>query len=360
MAGRDARFVVTRWSVALAAALFAACSGSSVTAGPSTSPPVFVTVDGATQPIRPGTTFRQIVRELNLHPGNGRLLSVSGTVLSRRADPGEVLLNGQPAARRASLASGDAITVVDGTDRTEGTKRVVKDLKGYRYGDPQLTLRRYRMRQIEDVGRVSGEVRSVTYRPLGRPKVPRAVALTFDDGPWGKQTLRLLRVLKRFRARATFFMVGSQVEEYPRVARKVRHAGMRVGNHSWSHPENPPFADLPANRLHNEIAGTDVILRRVGDHPSLFRPPGGSYDGEVIQEARSNGLRVVTWSVDPQDWRASRSPREIAHIVLANVRPGSIVLLHDGGGDQSATIQALPAIIRGIRKMGLRLVTIPP
>jgi peptidoglycan/xylan/chitin deacetylase (PgdA/CDA1 family) len=92
----------------------------------------------------------------------------------------------------------------------------------------------------------------------------------------------------------------------------------------------------------------------------LFRPPGGWYDDELIQEARRQHMRVVLWDVDPRDWEPSVSAREIADNVLSKSRRGSIILLHDGGGDAAHTVAALPRIIRGLRARGLRFVLIPP
>jgi len=102
------------------------------------------------------------------------------------------------------------------------------------------------------------------------------------------------------------------------------------------------------------------VLSLAGVRPTLFRPPGGSYGAVTLDVARSLGLRVVLWSVDPADWTPGISSKAIVHRVLSNVGPGSIVLLHDGGGDRSATLAALPAIIKGIRARHLDLVTISP
>jgi peptidoglycan/xylan/chitin deacetylase (PgdA/CDA1 family) len=189
--------------------------------------------------------------------------------------------------------------------------------------------------------------------------VPGEVALTFDDGPWPVQTRQVLKILHRYHAKATFFMVGNLVERYPGILRDVQHAGMPIGDHSWSHPIEPPFNELPPHRLATEIADTADLLRRKGVTPYLFRPPGGSYDDDVLRQAKQDGMRTVTWDVDPSDYLASKTKKELATYILHRVRPGSIVLMHDGGGDQHATIAALPLIIKGIRKMGLELTTIP-
>ena len=133
---------------------------------------------------------------------------------------------------------------------------------------------------------------------------------------------------------------------------------MTVGNHSYNHPEVPPFDDLPRQLMDDEIALGARGLRHLKAPPALFRPPGGSFSAAVIRAAEAHGQRVVLWSVDPGDWEPGVRPRQIVRRVLDAVRPGSIVILHDGGGDRSATVAALPAIVRGIRHRGLRLVAL--
>jgi chitin deacetylase len=187
----------------------------------------------------------------------------------------------------------------------------------------------------------------------------KVVALTFDDGPWPQGTLGVLRVLRRMDAKATFFMVGYLIERYPEIVERVRRAGMSIGTHSWAHPYLTPFVDLRPHRQETEIMRPAELLRsRFGVSPTLFRPPGGSYDASVVRVADQAGMRVVRWDVDPGDFLSGVKPRRIASTVLHSVRPGSIVLLHDGGGDPKATIRALPRIIRGIRRMGLEPVAI--
>jgi peptidoglycan/xylan/chitin deacetylase (PgdA/CDA1 family)/sulfur carrier protein ThiS len=321
-------------------------------------PPVRVVVNGEPVSLSDGTTFGGAIRMMHLRPRPGRLLDVQGGVLEARADPGRILLNGDVAPRSRGLRSGDRISVVNGTDRTEGTRRVVDRLPGRHPGDPQYSLATSRMEQITVVGRRSGKVVSVRYRSIGRSHAPPAVALTFDDGPWPKGTRGVLTVLERMHAKATFFMIGYLVDRYPAIARDVARAGMAVGNHSWDHVEDPPFAKLKPHRLHTELAqANQAIGRATGVHPTLFRPPAGSWDPEVLTVANRLGMRIALWDVDPRDWAASATPRSIAANVLRNVRPGAVVDLHDGGGDAKATIRALPKIIRGIRKMGLQLVT---
>jgi len=248
---------------------------------------------------------------------------------------------------------------VPGRDRREPVRRLVLRVHGGRPAEPQFTLARTPGDQVLLRGRISHKLVPLEFRPSGRARIPRAVALTFDDGP-SRFTRRVLAVLRRLRARATFFVVGELAERRPRAVRAALSAGMAVESHSWSHPYRPPFDRLPRARIRAEIDRPAAVLRALGRAPSLFRPPGGAFSPYVIEAAGAAGQRVVLWSVDPQDWRPGVKPRQIVRRVLAAVRPGSIVLLHDGGGDRSATVKALPAIIRGIRRKGLKLVLIEP
>jgi peptidoglycan/xylan/chitin deacetylase (PgdA/CDA1 family) len=322
-------------------------------------PPITISVDGSAVVVDHRTTFGQAIRELSLHASDGRLLDIDGGVLEREADPGEIWLNGEIAPRSSMLEPGDAIVVAPGTDRIEGTRRIMERLPGQQLGNPISTLATAQMEKISTVGRVSGIVSDVRYRTIGGMHRPPAVALTFDDGPWPHTTRQVVGILERMHVKATFFMVGYLIERYPEIVRRVERSGMTIGTHSWSHPYRTPFVDLTPHRIETEVQRpADLLQSRFGITPTLFRAPGGTYDPHVLRVAREAGMRLVQWSVDPGDYRDSSSPGGIASSVLRAVRPGSVVVLHDGGGDQSATVRALPRIIRGIRDMGLELVAI--
>jgi peptidoglycan/xylan/chitin deacetylase (PgdA/CDA1 family) len=318
---------------------------------------VGVEVNGAPQTIPAGTTFGQLVADDRLRPTPGALRSVTGQVLDPAAHLGAIVLNGAVPAPTTVLGAGDRIHVRDGAETVEATRRIVRDV-GVRVGNPERTLDTYPTREITVVGAMSGDVVSVTDRSLGAGHAPKEVALTFDDGPWPGATRRILKILHRFHVHATFFMIGEQAARYPGLVRAVLRAGDEVGNHSWDHPLT--LQGLSPSRLAEELSKTSTVLRGLGATPTLFRPPGGWDDDAVVQEARSQGMRLVTWSVDPADWRSGLSPEQVKRSVLSDVERGSIVLLHDGGGDALHTIKALPSIIRGIRHRGFRLVLVPP
>jgi peptidoglycan/xylan/chitin deacetylase (PgdA/CDA1 family) len=176
------------------------------------------------------------------------------------------------------------------------------------------------------------------------------IALTFDDGPHATYTPRILDVLRDRRAPATFFVLGSQVDRNPAIARRVHAAGHRVANHTWNH-ENLP--KLSSSAIRDTLQRTDRRVRAEGiPTPTLMRPPYGATNARVRAVANDLGLSQVLWTVDPQDWRTGRTASTITRTVLGALRDGSIVLLHDGVGNSGATATALPAIIDGARSQG--------
>ncbi|TDA68328.1 MAG: polysaccharide deacetylase family protein [Clostridia bacterium] len=190
----------------------------------------------------------------------------------------------------------------------------------------------------------------------GRVSEP-LIALTFDDGPDPDFTPQVLTVLREFKVKATFFMVGNLVEAYPEVAREVATEGHEIGNHTYSHPS---LTRIDAGELRQELIRADRVITAItGQQPRLFRPPGGYYDETVISTARDLGYRVVIWSwkQDTKDW-GNPGARGIVRRVLQNARPGDIILLHDGGGNRSQTVQALAPLLTELQKREFKLVTV--
>jgi peptidoglycan-N-acetylglucosamine deacetylase len=321
--------------------------------------PLTVTVAGRSVQLAEGTTLGLAAALLRLRPRAGNLLDVEGQVLRRGAVAGKLLLDNDAARADTLLRSGDRISVVDGRDRREPLSRQLVHVAGGIPADPQFTLTRVAGSELVVRGAVSHKLVSVRFHPSSGPaRVERAVALTFDDGPSRQYTPRILATLRRLHVRATFFAIGYLADEYPDLIREELRAGMTVGNHSYNHPEVPSFDQLPPRLLDDEIELGAQSLRRAGASPMLFRPPGGSFSAAVVRAAEQRGERIVLWSVDPRDWEPGATARQIARNVLGAVRPGSIIELHDGGGNRNATVAALPAIVKAIRHRGLRLVAL--
>jgi chitin deacetylase len=180
----------------------------------------------------------------------------------------------------------------------------------------------------------------------------KVFALTFDDGPWPVYTNQILKILDDYNVKATFFVVGSVLRNYPEIGKAIRDGGHAVGGHSWSHPTRPrdPVA---------QINKTDTAIKHIlGLTPTIYRPPYGIVNNRMTQQARREKQAVLIWSADSLDWRRPGASR-IAANILRQASPGGIGLLHDGGGPRSSTVAALPTIIRGLKARGYRFVTIP-
>lgn len=338
--------------------LLAAIVGGALLVGFGRGDRVSIEVDGVAVSLPAETTLAQAVERLDLAPGRGDLLDVTGAVLKPGAIAGRLLLNGRVAPPPTLLREGDRIAVVDGRDRREPADRVVVTIQGGVPANPQHSLARSQRAEVLR-GRISGAFDHRSAVPLGPFRSPKAVALTFDDGP-SRHTRAILDTLRRLKAPATFFVVGNLAERRPDLVRRAHAYGMAVGNHSHSHPYRPPFASRRVGEIREEIARGSAVLVPLAGQPTLFRPPGGTVSPRVLEVARAHGQRVVLWSVDSEDWRPDATAAEIASRVLRDVRRGSIVLLHDGGGNREQTVKALPAIVKGIRARGLELVLVEP
>jgi peptidoglycan/xylan/chitin deacetylase (PgdA/CDA1 family)/sulfur carrier protein ThiS len=314
---------------------------------------ITIVVDGDPVDVTPSTTFQEVVARLGLAPKAGDLLDVEGQVLEDGAYPGRILLNGTRQDGDATLYNGWQIKVVNGRNRTEGLTEDIVRIPGGKIGNPQFFLGTQPGEQVITKGEISGKVVSSVFRPTGPVKSPLKVALTFDDGPWPDSTQQILDILKKYDVPATFFVIGRQAEARPELIHAELDAAMDVENHSWDHPNSPPFRDLTPKKIRTEIRQCRDVLRDLGADPTLFRPPGGSYSDKMVDIADKLGERLVLWAVDPRDWAPGATAKRIAKTVLDTVKPGAIILLHDGGGDRSATVEALPKIIRRIKKMGL-------
>ncbi|HXD71397.1 MAG TPA: polysaccharide deacetylase family protein, partial [Gaiellales bacterium] len=310
--------------------------------------PLELRVDGTVRQAVAGSTLADATRDLGLTPRPGDLVDVAGVTIAAGRYPGHVLVDGAPLPGGQPLRSGDSLRLVPGPDRTEPVTTQRVPVPGGEPADPEYTLGRVPGDEVTVRGKISGKVASSAFRATGPASVPQAVALTFDDGPWPGQTMQVLAVLRRFRARATFFTVGNLAEHFPRIIQaEQRQRGVLVEDHSWSHPLTPPFGEQRPGVVREQIGRARSTLIAEGVTPTLFRPPGGGWSDQVVAIASSMGCRVVLWSVDPRDWAPGRTAKGIARSVLSHVEAGSIVIMHDGGGDRTATIRALPRIIRG-------------
>jgi len=203
--------------------------------------------------------------------------------------------------------------------------------------------------------RVSGCVpKGSSFRSAG-PGHRKVVALTFDDGP-SPYTSQVLRILRRFRIHATFFLIGEQVGPNARLVREELAEGNAVGDHTYTHANVSGGGSL----AYSQISRTRSAIRRASGYytPCLFRAPGGAVSGALFPVARSLGMLTIQWDVDPRDW-SRPGTGSIYSTVVGQARRESIILMHDGGGPRNQTVAALPSIIRTLRSRGYGFQTVP-
>lgn len=180
----------------------------------------------------------------------------------------------------------------------------------------------------------------------------RVVALTFDDGP-SAHTNAVLDVLARHKVTATFFVTGSQAERYPWLMARIAMDGHRVGNHTWNHPRLTQLSDA---QIRSQLRNTqNVIARTTGQSSVCVRPPYGEHNARVNNVIREFGRSyTMLWSIDTNDWQRP-APATITSRVVNNLRPGAVILMHDGGGNRANTVAALDSMIRRIHAAGYKI-----
>lgn len=195
----------------------------------------------------------------------------------------------------------------------------------------------------------------------GNEKIP-GVAITFDDGPHPVYTPQILDILKQHHAKACFFLLGKNVEKYPEIAKRIYEEGHEIGNHSFHHKMLPLLRE---DELKKEISETeDAIQKATGAHAAYFRPPYGFYNEMVRKEALAEGFTMVLWNASSKDWM-NPGGEKIAKTVSRHLKPGTILLFHDGGSvvhgmgvKRDSTVHSLPLILDEIEKKGLKAMTL--
>ena len=194
-------------------------------------------------------------------------------------------------------------------------------------------------------------------KPKPAPTAPtptvanKTIALTFDDGP-GPYTEKLLDILDKYDAKATFFLIGSKVSARANTLRRMQSRGHQLGNHSWSHPE---LNKVSAEQLASEIDQTNnAIKQAVGTKPNIIRPPYGAFNRAVLEQFRQRGMSAVVWSVDTRDW-ADRNSEIVCSRAVAGARNGAVILMHD---IHQTSVNAVPCILDSLKQQGYSFVTV--
>jgi len=207
------------------------------------------------------------------------------------------------------------------------------------------------------------------YQKYFKPGEPRekVIALTFDDGP-GPFTIPILELLKKHHIRATFFMEGSQIEGYPKIAKQVVDAGHEVGNHTYNHFDYHKVKNAAPERLIHELDQTEQSLERAtGIHTKVVRMPHGYFNHTwLLPTLKEKGYALVHWSFgcdwmnkyqdQPGHWRVVETPEQKAEAYIHNAVPGGVFLFHDGGRHREKTLAAVTIVIETLEAKGYHFV----
>ncbi len=185
----------------------------------------------------------------------------------------------------------------------------------------------------------------------------KVIAITFDDGPTPGFTDEVLEILRRENVKASFFLIGSEIEKHLDEAKKINAAGHEIGNHSFSHTRmimvSPSF-------VQSEIKKTDDLIRAAGyNEPTHFRPPYGKKLFALPWYLSSHHRKTITWDVEPESYpNIAKDTRAIVEHVLAKARNGSIVLLHVMNDRERKSMRAVEPIVKGLKERGFQFVTV--
>ena len=334
-------------------------SAAPASTAPASAAPATITVAGIPVPAARARTVATALAAAGVSVPPGQVLAVSSRrSLGSDGRQGHVLLDGRPTSAAAGVAAGDVITIVRGADRVEPTRIETVPIAApnpsnlYVGGTPGQAVARIGVRSGERV------IERVVVEPkIGHLVAPGAVALTFDDGPDPTWTPKVLALLDKAHVHATFCLIGRNAAKYPQLVRTIVAAGHTLCDHTWDHDEQLP--QRPPGQIALDISrGAAAIKAAAGVAPAFFRAPGGAWSATVESEAHRQHMTPLHWTVDPRDW-SRPGERAILSTIYAELRPGGVILMHDGGGDRSQSVAALSVLLDRLPAMGYSFV-VPP
>ncbi|RAP38892.1 hypothetical protein DID80_01505 [Candidatus Marinamargulisbacteria bacterium SCGC AAA071-K20] len=183
------------------------------------------------------------------------------------------------------------------------------------------------------------------------PTNKKLVALTFDDGPHVKHTKKILKILKKNKAKGTFFLIANQCEKHPELTRSILKGGHEVGNHSYAHLPYPKLNK--SDRLIDIAQSQKVFKSQTGTFPRYFRAPYGKMNKESKSVIKRFFKHHISWTIDPKDWEEKKE--NVTEYISQNIQPGAIILLHETNKDM---LKTLPLLVTELKSQGYSMVTI--
>lgn len=341
-----------------------------------------VSVNGQTITVEKGDTVEKLLDEGVVAPKAGKLIAIDGSVISE--DGGErckVTVNGMDAEVTSELVRNAIVKVEDGGDATEESVVSEETIPAGWSGD-EKTFGNYYVGSIhllsdgqdgvirKTTGSVSGVTLTEEVAPMidggyhvysARPE-DKVIALTFDDGPWPTTTSQILDILEQYGAKATFFVIGEQVADHADTVKRAHDMGCLVLTHTWDHAAGSGggvsiVTMSPEEQVEEVTRGYQSIADVLGEEPPhMFRAPGGNFYGDAVDNVWPHVDAEFGWDIDTEDWARPGSDSILSMILSAD--SGDIVLMHDGGGDRSQTVEALAAAMPILVEQGYSFVTV--
>lgn len=322
--------------------------------------PVHFHIGGAPCRLSRGATAADALQAIGLRSTPGDLLSVTGDVLQPgRGRPPQVLRNGRPLPLTARVRHDDNLTVVPAANVIEPVRERTRLLDAPRvrgYMPPAVMgTSRVRLGVMSGLSVLETTTAVPTVVAADPATQPKAMALTFDDGPWPTTTRQILDILAKHKAHATFFVIGGQIAANRATLKREIAEGHEIGVYTWRH------ANLVRTSSSAIIADLDRCRRAIeevtGQPVRLMRPPYGAINARARGAINQTGLRIIMWSADTNDWKKPGSGVVYSRI-LNGARRGAIVLCHDGGGYRGGTVAAVARAVPALQQRGYELVTV--
>ena len=341
-----------------------------------------VTANGQSVTLHRGDTVQKLLDQGVVSPKAGNLLAVDGALLTEGGGQKcSVTINGNAADVNTPLTNNAKVEIGDGEDATEdvdvseeaiphSTDEGDRSFSAYWNGSIHLLSDGKDGKRVTKTGKVSGKkIEEVVEQPINagyriytaKPQ-DKAIALTFDDGPWPETTDAILNVLEQNNAKATFFTIGNQIASNPAPLKRAKELGCQVCTHTWDHAagsgEGVSINKMSADEQVQEVEkGYAAIKDVLGEEPAhILRAPGGNFFGDSISILWDHVNAEIGWDVDTEDWK--RPGTESIYNMIMSVQPGQVILMHDGGGDRSQTVEALKQALPKLAEQGYSFVTV--
>ncbi len=338
--------------------------------------PINVTINGTQYELRGAKTMQTAIKTCGLPINPGDLISLKGAILEKSAgDPFAAKVNNtETADPNYGLHDGDTITLTDGKDIveeydiTESSIPYSATISGvgaiHKFEDGKEGVLETK------TGRLSGEtVEKETVAPTdvnckkynANPGSKKVIAFTFDDGPSEDYTASILNILKENDAKATFFCIGTEVQEHPDLVKREASEGHQVCTHSYDHADPVGGTDVglmsAEGQIDEVVHGMKTITDVLGGEASrVVRMPGGNLSVDMVKNLEPYVDYEIGWNIDTEDWTLPGAEAIYQHMISAE--PGDVILCHDGGGDRSETVEALSRALPYLKSKGYSFVTI--